>query len=99
VAERIITNPFCCCCCRLEVAEQISELLDAAPKKELENILSLVCSIFGVGNALIALFGDRRIYILNTIGGFKVGRSVRVELTVHWLVWGCVAASVALSMR
>jgi hypothetical protein len=75
-------------CCRLEVAEQISELLDAAPKKELENILSLVCSIFGVGNALIALFGDRRIYILNTIGGFKAG-----DFPWRWSFCGWTMAS------
>ncbi|WIA44433.1 hypothetical protein OEZ86_007193 [Tetradesmus obliquus] len=73
---------------RLEVAEQISELLDAAPKKELENILSLVCSIFGVGNALIALFGDRRIYILNTIGGFKAG-----DFPWRWSFCGWTMAS------
>eukprot|EP00879_Flechtneria_rotunda_P027888 GHRR01029931.1.p1 GENE.GHRR01029931.1~~GHRR01029931.1.p1 ORF type:complete len:141 (-),score=45.24 GHRR01029931.1:390-812(-) len=59
-------------CCRLNVIEHVGQLLDAAPKKELENILQLVCNIFGVSNALIALFGDRRIYINNTIGGFKV---------------------------
>jgi hypothetical protein len=74
-------------CRRLEVAEQISELLDAAPKKELENILSLVCSIFGVGNALIALFGDRRIYILNTIGGFKVSTCDLLQL--HLVFTSC----------
>lgn len=58
--------------CRLAAADQVTKFLDAAPKKELENILHLVCNIFKVDNALIALFGDRRIYILNTVGGFKV---------------------------
>lgn len=59
--------------CRLAAADTITKYLDAAPKKELENILQLICNIFKVENALIALFGDRRIYILNTVGGFKVG--------------------------
>lgn len=61
------------CYCRLQAADQVTKYLDAAPKKELENILQLVCNIFKVDNALIALFGDRRIYIINTVGGFKVG--------------------------
>jgi len=57
---------------RLEVTCQLASLLDAAHKKELENILQLVRGIFNVEAALIALFGDRRIYITNSTGGFKV---------------------------
>eukprot|EP00879_Flechtneria_rotunda_P001352 GHRR01001502.1.p1 GENE.GHRR01001502.1~~GHRR01001502.1.p1 ORF type:complete len:1180 (+),score=462.14 GHRR01001502.1:255-3794(+) len=73
---------------RLNVIEHVGQLLDAAPKKELENILQLVCNIFGVSNALIALFGDRRIYINNTIGGFKEG-----DFPWRWSFCGWTMAS------
>jgi hypothetical protein len=43
----------------------------------------MCCSICGAFNALIALFGDRRIYILNTIGGFKVIFYADYRLTVR----------------
>jgi hypothetical protein len=39
----------------LEVAEQISELLDAAPKKELENILRLVCTNCNLHHATLTM--------------------------------------------
>lgn len=52
---------------------QALHVLDAPPAAELDNILQLVCRIFNTENALIALFGDRRIYIRNTQGGFEKG--------------------------
>jgi len=70
--------------CRLEVTCQLANLLDAAPKKELENILQLVRGIFNVEAALIALFGDRRIYITNSTGGFKV--SVPAGCACWWVL-------------
>jgi hypothetical protein len=57
---------------RLETINSLS-ILDAPPTKELENILNLVCNIFNTKNALIALFGDRRIFILDSVGAFQPG--------------------------
>eukprot|EP00775_Hariotina_reticulata_P009524 gene9524-9688_t len=73
---------------RLEVTCQLASLLDAAPKKELENILQLVRGIFNVEAALIALFGDRRIYITNSTGGFKEG-----DFPWRWSFCGWTMAS------
>ena len=57
---------------RLETIKALN-ILDAPPTKELENILNLVCNIFNTKNALIALFGDRRIFILDSVGAFQPG--------------------------
>ncbi|WIA09457.1 hypothetical protein OEZ85_008858 [Tetradesmus obliquus] len=57
---------------RLQVS-QIPELLDAAPKEELQSILQLLCSMFHTQNALISLFADRRIYLVNCTGVFQEG--------------------------
>lgn len=57
--------------CRLEQSH-LSELLDFAPKEELQNILALVCNMFSVENALVSLFFDRRVYIIDGTGAFTV---------------------------
>jgi hypothetical protein len=68
-------------CCRLSV---LGELLDEfAPRDELHNILSLVCNMFSVQNALVSLFFDRRVYIIDGTGVFAV--SIRAHSdTGHW---------------
>jgi hypothetical protein len=45
----------------------VAELLGSGPRKELENILKLVCNIFGVADSLIALFGERKIWVLSKV--------------------------------
>lgn len=57
---------------RLQVS-QIPQLLDVAPKEELQSILQLLCSMFHTQNALISLFADRRIYLINCTGVFQEG--------------------------
>ncbi|KAI8472537.1 MAG: kinase-like domain-containing protein [Monoraphidium minutum] len=41
------------------------DLLDSPPSPELDNILTIVCGLFGTKSALIALFGDKRIWVKN----------------------------------
>jgi hypothetical protein len=69
----------CCrmmCCCRLSV---LGELLNEfAPRDELHNILSLVCNMFSVQNALVSLFFDRRVYIIDGTGVFSVSMQALV---------------------
>ncbi|KIZ03647.1 Mitogen-activated protein kinase kinase kinase [Monoraphidium neglectum] len=48
---------------RLAYVESL-DLLDSPPAPELENILSLISGIFGTQAALIALFGDKRIWVM-----------------------------------
>ena len=57
--------------CRLEQSH-LGELLDFAPKDELQNILALVCNMFSVKYALVSLFFDRRVYIIDGTGVFTV---------------------------
>ncbi|KAI8472786.1 MAG: hypothetical protein J3K34DRAFT_519492 [Monoraphidium minutum] len=51
--------------CDLERVQWMNDIhiLDSPPTPELNNILSLICGIFDTQSALIALFGDRRIYV------------------------------------
>lgn len=60
-----------CLLCRLEDSH-LGELVEFAPKDELQNILSLVCNMFQVENALVSLFFDRRVYIIDGTGAFAV---------------------------
>jgi hypothetical protein len=76
VLAQLLNQPcatVCCrmlCCCRLSV---LGELLNEfAPRDELHNILSLVCNMFSVQNALVSLFFDRRVYIIDGTGVFSV---------------------------
>jgi ferredoxin-like protein FixX len=92
---------LCCpanCYSRLQVS-QIPELLDAAPREELQSILQLLCSMFNTKNGLISLFADRRIYIINGTGMFQVccstaalASSGRMPVLLH-LCWWCCPAS------
>jgi hypothetical protein len=61
----------CSRCCRLEQCH-LGELLEFAPKDELSNILRLVCNMFRVKNALVSLFFDRNVYIIDGTGVFQV---------------------------
>lgn len=63
----------CCCCCRIGESH-LGELLEYAPRDELQSILALVCNMFHVNNALVALFFDRRVYIIDGTGAFAVSR-------------------------
>jgi hypothetical protein len=51
--------------------------LDSPPAPELENILSLISGIFGTQAALIALFGDKRIWVM-------AGRNFAVGAAARW---------------
>lgn len=59
------------CVRRLEQCH-LGELLEFAPKDELSNILRLVCNMFRVKNALVSLFFDRSVYIIDGTGVFQV---------------------------
>lgn len=68
----------CCCCCRCiphtDRLEQshLSELVDFAPTGELQTIRTVVCSMFKCENALVSLFFDRRVFIIDGTGVFSV---------------------------
>jgi hypothetical protein len=69
-------------------------LLDASGAQQLESVLQLICRIYRVNMALIALFGDRRIFILKSIGGFQ--ESNTLGGIMYTAAWGGISQPVAV---
>mmetsp|Transcript_23522 Transcript_23522/g.51619 ORF Transcript_23522/g.51619 Transcript_23522/m.51619 type:complete len:903 (+) Transcript_23522:219-2927(+) len=72
---------------RLKTLEALG-LLEAPPDPELESILRLVQSIFKSPSALVALFGDKRIFIKDAQGAFGRG-----DFPWRWSFCGWTMAS------